>query len=114
MMTIHTAKGLEFNNVFVVGLNEGMFPTKKVQSIESMEEERRLAFVALTRAKKRLYLSGAQGRNFDGSPKYPSRFVLDIDPSLVEYDPKLPETLIEDSKQFIGIHTDFMLSLIHI
>lgn len=108
MMTIHTAKGLEFNNVFVVGLNEGMFPTKKVQSIESMEEERRLAFVALTRAKKRLYLSGAQGRNFDGSPKYPSRFVLDIDPSLVEYDPKLPETLIEDSKQFIGIHADFM------
>ena len=77
-MTVHAAKGLEFPYVFLCGMNEGVFPSRKVRSLTAMEEERRLAFVALTRAKKGLFLSEADGRNFDGSPRYPSRFLLDI------------------------------------
>lgn len=108
LMTIHTAKGLEFDHVFLIGMNEGMFPTKKVNSLESMEEERRLAFVAMTRAKKTLFLTEANGRNFDGSVKYPSRFIMDIDPKYLEFDPQLSDTLISDAKQFIEIHEKFM------
>lgn len=80
LMTVHTAKGLEFPYVFLCAMNEGIFPSKKTSTLQGMEEERRLAFVAVTRAKKRLFISEAQGRNFDGTPRYPSRFILDIDP----------------------------------
>lgn len=69
LMTVHTSKGLEFPYVFLCGMNEGIFPSRKTKTREGMEEERRLAFVAMTRAKKRLYLSEAKGRNLDGSPK---------------------------------------------
>ena len=86
LMTVHTSKGLEFPYVFLCGMNEGIFPSRKTKTREGMEEERRLAFVAMTRAKKRLYLSEAKGRNLDGSPRYPSRFILDIDQNLLEYD----------------------------
>ena len=78
LMTVHTAKGLEFPYVFLCAMNEGIFPSKKTNTLQAMEEERRLAFVAMTRAEKRLYLTEAEGRNFDGSPRYPSRFLLDI------------------------------------
>ena len=108
LMTIHTAKGLEFDHVFLIGMNEGMFPTKKVSTLEAMEEERRLAFVAMTRAKKSLYLTEANGRNFDGSPKYPSRFILDIDPRYIEFTPPMSETLIDDARQYIEIHSRFL------
>ena len=56
-MTVHAAKGLEFPHVFLCAMNEGIFPSKKTNTLERMEEERRLAFVAMTRAEKRLYLS---------------------------------------------------------
>ena len=79
LMTVHSAKGLEFPYVFLCAMNEGVFPSKKTDTIQKMEEERRLAFVAMTRAQKGLYLSEAEGRNFDGSPRYPSRFLLDIE-----------------------------------
>ena len=59
-----------------------------------MEEERRLAFVALTRAEKGLYLSEADGRNFDGSPRYPSRFLLDIDRDLLSFTHEIDEGLL--------------------
>ncbi len=108
LMTVHTAKGLEFEHVFLIGMNEGMFPTKKVNSLESMEEERRLAFVAMTRAKKSLFLTESNGRNFDGSPKYPSRFILDIDPRYLTFTPPMSETLIEDARQYIEIHERFL------
>ena len=85
LMTVHAAKGLEFPYVFLCGMNEGIFPSRKVRTLQAMEEERRLAFVALTRAEKGLYLSEADGRNFDGSPRYPSRFVLDIDDNLLTF-----------------------------
>ncbi len=67
-----------------------------------MEEERRLAFVAMTRAERRLFLSGAEGWNPDGSPRYPSRFVLDIDPALVEYTHVPGDSLIEDARAYIA------------
>ena len=85
LMTVHTAKGLEFPYVFLCGMNEGIFPSKKTGTLQAMEEERRLAFVAVTRAQKKLFLSEAGGRNFDGSPRFPSRFLLDIDPDLLEF-----------------------------
>lgn len=85
LMTIHAAKGLEFPYVFLCGLSDGIFPSRRVRSIQAMEEERRLAFVALTRAEKGLYLSEADGRNFDGTVRYPSRFLMDIDPRLLSF-----------------------------
>lgn len=85
LMTIHAAKGLEFPYVFLCGLNDGIFPSRRVRTIQAMEEERRLAFVAVTRAEKGLFLSEADGRNFDGTLRYPSRFLLDIDPALLSF-----------------------------
>ena len=101
LMTIHTAKGLEFPYVFLCGLNEGIFPSKRTRTREGMEEERRLAFVAMTRARKGLYLTEAEGRNFDGSPRYPSRFLLEIDPSLLAFTSKPRERLISDTRDYI-------------
>ena len=101
LMTVHAAKGLEFPLVFLCGMNEGIFPSRKIRDQHGMEEERRLAFVAMTRAENRLFLSAAAGRNFDGSPRYPSRFVLDIDPPLVEYTQKLSDSLIADTREYI-------------
>ena len=103
LMTVHTAKGLEFPYVFLCGMNEGIFPSRKTRTLEGMEEERRLAFVAVTRAQKALYLSEAQGRNFDGSPRYPSRFILDIDPSLLNFVPDMDENLICEAKAGIRL-----------
>ena len=103
LMTIHTAKGLEFPNVFFCGLTEGIIPSKKTRTLEQMEEERRLAFVALTRAERRLFLTDAEGRNFDGSPRYPSRFVLDIDRSLVEVTEEPRERLFHEARNYIAL-----------
>lgn len=105
LMTIHAAKGLEFPYVFLCGMNEGIFPSRKTATLEGMEEERRLAFVAMTRAKKALYLSEANGRNFDHSPRYPSRFILDIDPPLLTFTRDPQEGLIEDARNYIEAST---------
>ena len=101
LMTIHAAKGLEFPFVFLCAMNEGICPSKRTDTREKMEEERRLAFVAMTRAEKRLYLSEAEGWNPDGSPKYPSRFLLDIDRELLEYANQPPDSLIADARSYI-------------
>ena len=101
LMTVHAAKGLEFPYVFLCGMNEGVVPSRKVRSLTAMEEERRLAFVALTRAKKGLFLSEADGRNFDGSPRYPSRFLLDIDPHLLEFVQPPDAGLLEEAREAI-------------
>ena len=103
MMTVHTAKGLEFPYVFLCAMNEGIFPSRKTASQAAMEEERRLAFVAITRAKQGLYLSDAEGRNFDQSPRYPSRFVLDIEPERIDYVEPLPEELIAGTQSYIRL-----------
>lgn len=102
-MTVHAAKGLEFPYVFLCGMNEGIFPSKRIKSAVEMEEERRLAFVAMTRAEKGLYLSEAQGRDFDGSPRYPSRFLLDIDNDLLQFTSPPREGLIADTRAYIAV-----------
>jgi DNA helicase-2/ATP-dependent DNA helicase PcrA len=78
VMTIHTAKGLEYRTVFVLGLSEGIFPSRRVSDQDEMEEERRLLYVAMTRAKRRLFLSCSQGVNHDGQHQTPSRFLKEI------------------------------------
>ena len=102
LMTVHAAKGLEFPYVFLCGMNEGIFPSRKVRTQQAMEEERRLAFVALTRAEKGLYISEADGRNFDGTPRYPSRFLLDIDRNLLAFTRPPEEGLIRAARDYIG------------
>lgn len=87
MMTMHSAKGLEFPTVFVVGMEEGIFPgVRSMNSLEDMEEERRLAYVAITRAKKKLYISHAKQRMLFGSTNRNliSRFAKEIDSDYVE------------------------------
>jgi DNA helicase-2/ATP-dependent DNA helicase PcrA len=81
MMTVHSAKGLEFNAVFLSGLEEGLFPHEQAfVERDGLEEERRLAYVAITRARERLYLSHAQTRMLHGQTRYslPSRFLEEI------------------------------------
>ena len=102
LMTVHTAKGLEFPYVFICGLDEGMFPSKRTSSFEAMEEERRLAFVAMTRAEKGLYLSDAEGLGLDGSFRYPSRFVFDIDRQLMDYSTELDPGLKAEAQRYIS------------
>lgn len=108
LMTVHSAKGLEFPYVFLCAMNEGVFPSKKTDTIQKMEEERRLAFVAMTRAQKGLYLSEAEGRNFDGSPRYPSRFLLDIESALLDYTQKPQEGLIRETKDYLVINERYL------
>ena len=108
LMTVHSAKGLEFPYVFLCAMNEGVFPSKKTDTIQKMEEERRLAFVAMTRAQKGLYLSEAEGRNFDGSPRYPSRFLLDIEPALLDYTQKPQEGLIRETKDYLVMNERYL------
>lgn len=102
LMTVHAAKGLEFPCVFVCGLNEGVFPTRRTSTLAAMEEERRLAFVALTRAQDRLFLSEAAGRSHDGSPRYPSRFLLDVDQSLLDFDEPPAAGLVEEARAYVA------------
>ena len=81
IMTAHTAKGLEFHTVIVAGLSEKIFPSARAleeRREEALEEERRLAYVAMTRAKQRLYMSESEGFGFRGYTKTPSRFLFDI------------------------------------
>ena len=88
MMTVHSAKGLEFDVVFMTGLEEGLFPHEQsVSEPEGLEEERRLAYVAITRARHRLYLSHAQTRMLHGQTRYniPSRFLEEIPQELMKW-----------------------------
>jgi DNA helicase-2/ATP-dependent DNA helicase PcrA len=87
LMTLHSAKGLEFDLVFLVGMEEGLFPHKmSMDDLAGLEEERRLAYVGITRAKHKLYLCHAESRRMHGEINLarPSRFVREIPKSLVE------------------------------
>jgi DNA helicase-2/ATP-dependent DNA helicase PcrA len=87
MMTLHTAKGLEFPVVFLCGLEDGLFPHQRsLNDSESIEEERRLCYVGITRAMKHLYLSYAEQRRLHGQDSYnaPSRFLRELPPELLE------------------------------
>lgn len=89
LMTVHASKGLEFENVFVVGLEDGLFPSQfAMENMSQMEEERRLLYVAITRAEKRCFLSYANSRYRYGSMEMcrPSLFLKDIDSSFIQRD----------------------------
>lgn len=85
LMTVHAAKGLEFDVVFITGLEEGLFPYTRVDQSSDTEEERRLFYVALTRARKKVYLTNTQVRTIFGSQQLniPSEFITDIDEELL-------------------------------
>jgi DNA helicase II / ATP-dependent DNA helicase PcrA len=88
LMTVHAAKGLEFHTVFVTGLEEGLFPHDNSRSeFDGIEEERRLAYVAITRARRRLYLTHAQSRMLHGQLRYnvASRFLDEVPAGLVQW-----------------------------
>jgi DNA helicase-2/ATP-dependent DNA helicase PcrA len=86
LMTLHASKGLEFRAVFVAGLEEGLLPHRRSLEHEGeIQEERRLCYVGMTRARERLYLSYAHSRLFGGAPSLgqPSRFITEIGPGLL-------------------------------
>ena len=80
LMTMHAAKGLEFPVVFIVGMEDGLFPSARAEDEESLEEERRLAYVGMTRAMRQLFLTYAASRYSYGSRNYnmPSRFLIEL------------------------------------
>jgi DNA helicase-2/ATP-dependent DNA helicase PcrA len=109
LMTVHSAKGLEFSAVFMSGLEEGLFPHENSMLEDGgIEEERRLMYVAITRARKRLYLSYAGSRMLHGQPRYGmvSRFVEEVPPQLCKWI-VLPEKQFENRGQgsFFGGNT---------
>ncbi|MEI6300863.1 MAG: 3'-5' exonuclease, partial [Betaproteobacteria bacterium] len=88
LMTVHSAKGLEFNAVFITGLEEGLFPHEQSTAADDgLEEERRLMYVAITRARHHLYLTFAQTRMLHGQTRYnfASRFLEEIPPALLKW-----------------------------
>lgn len=102
LMTIHSAKGLEFPHVFLCSMSEGILPSRKTMTFEAMEEERRLAFVALTRARDGLYLAEAEGTGHENMPRYPSRFLLEIDPATLEFSNPPTEVQMQQARSAYG------------
>ena len=92
LMTVHASKGLEFPTVFVVGLEENIFPSAIVSTLRELEEERRLLYVAITRAEKHCVLTSAKNRFRYGKMQFgnPSRFIKEIDPAFIQEDSEMP------------------------
>ena len=103
LMTIHSAKGLEFDTVFVIGMSEGVFPSERSMSdgIKGLEEERRLAYVAYTRARRKLYLTDSNDFSFViQSSKNTSRFVNEIDDEYIEHISKVSKPVFKSNNHF--------------
>lgn len=101
LMTLHSAKGLEFNDVFLVGMEEGIFPhNRSFESESELEEERRLCYVGITRAKEHLWLMNAKKRTLFGqvSMNFPSRFIKEINSDLIDKE----ESVFLKNNSFIG------------
>ncbi len=111
LMTIHSAKGLEYTNVFVTGMEDGIFPSSRsLDSEEDLEEERRLAYVAVTRAKKKLYLTSARQRMLFGQTQrnITSRFIKEIGTELIEKHDNaaaMKHQLEENDKTVTAVHS---------
>ncbi|MBR4558462.1 MAG: UvrD-helicase domain-containing protein [Fibrobacter sp.] len=102
LMTIHNSKGLEFPYVFVCGMNEGFFPIKRIENKMQLEEERRLAYVALTRAENVLFLSDAEDGVGEESSRYPSRFLLEMDMTDLHVVRGVSEKLLQEARAYIA------------
>lgn len=124
LMTVHSVKGLEYNYVFIIGMEEGIFPHYNAindGTNSAIEEERRLCYVAITRAKKKLYITSADSRMLFGNTtrNLPSRFINEIDKEYIEIDSTKPLTKVinnirkkidKTAEYTVGehiIHTDF-------
>lgn len=114
MMTVHAAKGLEFKVVFVVGMEEELFPsTFAMDSARELEEERRLFYVAITRAEERCFITYAKSRFKNGQVNFanPSRFIKDIDPAYLDhpadYQVKSKSSFFDDDDDFQGGFRNF-------
>ena len=107
IMTLHSAKGLEFNTVFILGMEEGIFPhSRSFESAKELEEERRLCYVGITRAKKKLYLLSARTRTLYGrtSGTIESRFIKEIDPTLINI--KNESVKKDENKKVSNMYSD--------
>ena len=106
LMTIHSSKGLEFKNVFVCRVNEGILPSSKVKSADGIEEERRLLYVAITRAMDKLFITDVQkdfGNDNKSREAEPSKFLKELDQQEIEFanqnaKDRLSETIIYNSE----------------
>lgn len=109
LMTLHSAKGLEFPVVFLVGMEEGLFPHNMSLMENNLEEERRLCYVGITRAKERLYLTNAKRRMLYGKENMniPSRFISEIDEKLIEkIGPKEDNKVIDKKQMYTNDNND--------
>jgi DNA helicase-2/ATP-dependent DNA helicase PcrA len=112
LMTLHTAKGLEFDTVFLTGLDDGLFPHERsMNKPGDMEEERRLAYVGLTRARKHLHLTRAGTRNIFGQPEYyaASRFLAEIPGDLIEWSESAPPPRVVKSKSTVNFGSPIVM-----
>lgn len=106
LMTIHSAKGLEFNNVFIAGMEEGIFPhTNSFNELSGIEEERRLCYVAVTRAKQKLYIVNSRKRMLFGQENYnpPSRFINEISEEYLDID----NSAIDNNEKELVVKKDY-------
>jgi len=109
LMTIHTAKGLEFPYVFLCGLTDGILPSYMSMKERRLEEERRLTYVAITRAEKALYMTESEGYNFQtGMSKYPSRFLFEIKENLYVRQGVLSQEIIDGAKCQIEVENELL------
>ncbi len=110
LMTLHSAKGLEFDTVFLVGMEEGLFPSNRsIEEDEKVEEERRLCYVGITRAKKKLFITCANKRTLYGSTTYtiPSRFIEEVPKSLYDEDAFENDTFERNTKHDMFLNNEF-------
>lgn len=109
LMTIHTSKGLEFPYVFLCGFTEGVLPSAmsiKERRAKALEEERRLTYVAITRAEKAFYMTESEGFNFStGLNKYPSRFLFEISDNYFVRKGELSQEIIDEAKEQLKLNT---------